>query len=152
MVKSVTYISCYYYLGLTLCYFTFRRTHHKGSNDHHHKGWGKRPSLGIGSQEICQWMVRSWPLGDPSRKVNGRDEKKMQWLMLTVDIDCPRWSNRKNAFSNFEKMIFLIYQNFYFLRYFWHKNLKQVFMPKVTQKIKVLKNKSFIISELSLQY
>ena len=27
--------------------------------------WARR----AGSQEICQWMVRSWSLGDPSRKI-----------------------------------------------------------------------------------
>ena len=26
-------------------------------------------ALGAGSQEICQWIVRNWSLGDPSRKI-----------------------------------------------------------------------------------
>ena len=26
-------------------------------------------ALGAGSQEICPWIVRSWSLGNPSRKI-----------------------------------------------------------------------------------
>ena len=37
------------------------------------KDWAQ----GVGSKEICQWMVRSWSLGDPSRKrLQGLGTKK----------------------------------------------------------------------------
>ena len=34
----------------------------------------------------------------------------------------------------------IVFQNFEFLLYFWHKNLKHLFMPKAPQNIKILKN------------
>ena len=36
----------------------------------------------------------------------------------------------------FENNEIYFFQNFDFLRYFWHKDLKQALMPKVPQKIK----------------
>ena len=30
---------------------------------------GERGALGAGSQEICWWTLRSWSIGNPSRKI-----------------------------------------------------------------------------------
>ena len=40
-------------------------------------------ALGAGSQEICQWTVRSWSLGDPSRKKEW-GLKKSSWQHCSV--------------------------------------------------------------------
>ena len=46
-------------------------------------------ALGAGSQEICQWAVRSWPLGDPSRKITkGVGTTKCFAIMLFSIKNC----------------------------------------------------------------
>ena len=49
----------------------------------------------------------------------------------------------KKCYKHLKIMIF--FQNFDFLMYFWHKDLFSVFMPKVPQKLKILKNIFFSI-------
>ena len=44
----------------------------------------KDRALGAGIQEICQWTVRSWSLGDPSRKKGVGTKKK--WLATLLGV------------------------------------------------------------------
>ena len=65
-------------------------------------------------------------------------------------IDRCRWTSGVNGvdLNVNKKKILKIHSNLIkvlcFFRYFWHKNLIQVFMPKEPQKLKILKNKKVL--------
>ena len=65
---------------------------------------------------------------------------------LLVEVDSP--FHDKNGIFNeqlydkkFSQMNLFFFQKFDFLRSFCHKDLKQALMPKVSEKVKVLKNR-----------
>ena len=62
--------------------------------------------------------------------------RKRQPSTSTVDVD-----QKKSLFLNSKIMKFFLFQDFDFLRYFWHKNPNQALMPKVPKKVKILTNK-----------
>ena len=65
------------------------------------------------------------------------------WRQLEKKLKCTFHDQlyyKKYYYVDSDKIIFFIFQNFEFLLYFCHENLKQILMPKIPQKLEIFEN------------